>query len=215
VKKIPVVKTETRKVCRTITVCEDRCVMKKCYQTVQETHCRKHCVRLGHWECRESCGHGLFGGHGHNSCDPCCAPAPRTHRVWVHCPEYEERPYTVCRRVCVEVPTTVKVNVCKQVWEDVTCQVCTYQCVTEQRVEKYTCMVTRQVPCQTTRTVRVCVPYQETVTCCRMVVREKQVQVPVCQPSCCESTCCESRRHGLFRGGHGHRSSSCCDSGCH
>jgi hypothetical protein len=219
VKKVPCVKTEVRKVCKNVTCYEDRCVMKTCYHTVQETCMVKHCVRLGHWECRETCssGHGLFGGHGHNDCcDPCATQCCRTHthRVWVHCPEYCEVPKTVCKRVCVQVPTMCKVAVCKQVWEDVTCQVCTYQCVTEQRVEKYTCCETRQVPCKVTRTCRVCVPCEETVTCCRMVQRCKTIEVPCapacttsCTPSCCDTGCGHS--HRFFRGHGG--CSSCCN----
>jgi hypothetical protein len=104
--------------------------------------------------------------------------------------------------------------------------VCTYKCVEEKQVQKYTCMVSRQVPCKATRTVRVCVPYQETVTCCRMVPRTREIQVPVCETTsnacetsnaCCESSsssCCESRGHGLFggfrRGGHGGNGGGCC-----
>jgi hypothetical protein len=205
-KRVPVVRTEMRKVCKNVTCYEERTVMKTCYQTVQETVCRQHCVRLGHWECREVCSHGLFGGGHHNSCDPCaCPPPPRTRRVWVHCPEYETRQQTVCKRVCTQVPTTCRVAVCRQVWSEQPVQVCTYQCVTEQVVQKYTCMVTKQVPCQVARTVRVCVPYETTVTCCKMVPVQKQIQVPVCAPttSCCETTC---GHRGLFR-----RHQGCCN----
>jgi len=221
VKKVPVVRTECRKVCKTVTCYEDRCVMKTCYQTVQETHCRKHCVRMGHWECRETCssGHGgLFGGHGNNCCDPCASSCckTKTHKVWVHCPEYEERPYTVCKKVCVQVPTTCKVAVCKKVWEDVQVQVCTYQCVTDQRCEKYTVNVTRQVPCKVSRTVRVCVPYEECVTCCRMVPRQKCIQVPVtpcCETSCTTSCSTSCGHRGLFRKHHNScgSTSGCCN----
>jgi hypothetical protein len=49
----------------------------------------------------------------------------------------------------------------------------------------------RKVPCKATRTVRVCVPYEETVTCCKMVPRTVTRQVPVCETNCCE-------RGGLF-----------------
>lgn len=210
VKKVPCVKTEMRKVCKTVTCYENRTVMKNCYQTVQETVCKKHCVRLGHWECKEVCSHGLFSGGGHgNCCDPCANSCcqTKTRRVWVHCPEYEERPHTVCKRVCVQVPTTTCVKVCKQVWSEVPVQVCSYTCVTEQVTQKYTCMVTKQVPCQVCRTVRVCVPYETTVTCCRMVQRQKCIQVPVttCCSSPCESSCGHGRR-GLFRRHHG-----CCE----
>jgi len=214
-KRVPVMKTECRKVCRNVTTYEERTVMKTCYQTVQETVMEKRLVRLGHWECRESCGGGLFGGHGgggglfggpgphNNNCgDPCatnCAPV-RTRQVWVHCPEYTCCPRTVCKKVCVQVPSVCRVPVCHQVWEDCTVQVCTYQCVTEQVCQKYTVMVSRQVPCTATRVVRVCVPYQETVTCCRMVARQVCRQVPVTEccntSSCCETSCCSSGHGG-------------------
>ncbi len=207
VKKVPVMKTECRKVCKTVTCYEERCVMKTCYQTVQETCMKKHCVKLGHWECRETCscssGHSLFN---HGCCEPCPTCKVHTHKVWVHCPEYCETPHTVCKKVCVQVPTTCKVAVCKQVWEDVTCQVCTYQCVTEQRVEKYTVMVPHQVTCKVARTVKVCVPYEECVTCTRMVKRCKTIEVP-CTP-CCTPTCGHAHFHGLFQ----HK--SCCSSCC-
>jgi len=205
-----------------VTTYEERTVMKTCYQTVQETVMEKKLVRLGHWECRETCGGGLLGGglfggghgHGNNCCDPCatsCTPV-RTKKVWVCCPEYTCCPRTVCKKVCVQVPTVCKVPVCRQVWEDVTVNVCTYQCVTENVVQKYTCYETRQVPCKATRVVRVCVPYQETVTCCRMVSRCVERQVPVCNTSCCNTSCCEtsccsSGGHGLFSG---FRNRGCC-----
>jgi hypothetical protein len=232
-KRVPVYTTQTRKVCKNVTCYEDRTVMKTCYQTVQETCMRKELVCRGHWECREvPChSHSLFRGHGHRNndcCDPCattcCAPPTRTVRVWVNCPQYCERPYTVCKKVCVQVPYTCKVAVCKQVWENVTCQVCTYQCVTEQRCEKYTCMVQRAVPCKVSRTVRVCVPYEECVTCTRMVQRQKCVQVPVttccspapcCPSTCCETSCCGHGHRGLFRGrGHRHHNNNCCEPSC-
>jgi hypothetical protein len=218
--RVPCVTTQMRKVCKTVTCYEQRTVMKNCYQTVQETVCRKHCVRLGHWECRETCSHGLFGGGhgGGNCCDPCANQCctTRTRRVWVHCPEYEYRPHTVCKRVCTQVPTTCQVKVCKQVWSEVPVQVCTYQCVQKQVVQKYTCMVSKQVPCQVCRTVRVCVPYETTVTCCKMVPVQKQIQVAVCQPAC-QPTCCETTcgHRGLFRRGHGHGGcGSSCGTGC-
>jgi len=222
VKRVPVVTTQMRKVCKTVTCYEDRTVMKTCYHTVQETCMQKKCVRTGHWETRETCssGHGLFGGgHGNrgcnDSCDPCassCATScgrVRTHKVWVHCPEYCETPVTVCKKVCTQVPTTCKVKVCRQVWEECPVQVCTYQCVNEQRVEKYTVMVSRQVPCKVQRTVRVCVPYEETVTCCRMVQRCRTIEVP-CAPACaptCETSC--SSGHRFFRG-HNRGCNDCC-----
>jgi hypothetical protein len=197
-----------------VTVWEDRTVMKTCYHTVQETCMKKELVRLGHWECREVCGSSLFSGLGHSCCsDPCgsCCPPTRTKKVWVHCPEYCERPHTVCKKVCTQVPQVCKVAVCKTVWEDCTVQVCTYQCVTESRVEKYTVMVPHQVTYKATRTVRVCVPYEVDVTCCRMVPRTRTVQVQ----DCCSSPCCPTRGglfSGLFSGRGCHHSCHSCES---
>jgi hypothetical protein len=230
VKRVPVMKTETRKVCKNVTVWEDRTVCKKEWKTVQETVCKKELVRLGHWECTEVCGSGLFSGGlfagcGHkcgSSCggcsDPCattcCAPPTRTKKTWVHCPEYCTRNVTVCKKVCVSTPTVCKVAVCKQVWEECKVQVCTYQCVTENRVEKYTVMVPKTVTYKATRTVRVCVPYEETVTCTRMVPRQVTREVP-CAPV---SDCCETRSgfRGLFGGRLGCHKPTGCDScsGC-
>ena len=77
VKKIPEMKTETRTVCKTVTVNEQRTCMKNCYKTVQETVQVKHLVSLGHWECKEY--QPLFGGllHHNDCCDP-CAKTPAT-----------------------------------------------------------------------------------------------------------------------------------------
>jgi hypothetical protein len=225
VKRVPVMKTETRKVCKNVTVYENRTVCKTEWKTVQEVVCKKELVRLGHWETREvsssGFGGGLFGGSGGHKCghrggdccDPCpatCAPAcPRTKNVWVHCPEYCQRQHTVCKKVCVKTPTVCKVAVCKQVWEECKVSVCTYQCVEEKQVQKYTVMVPRTVNYKATRTVRVCVPYEETVTCTRYVSRQVTREVPA-------TNACETRTglRGLFSGrsGCGCRSTgnSCC-----
>ncbi len=237
VKRVPVMKEEVRKVCHTVTVCEEREVCKKVWRNVEETVNRKHLVSLGHWECRESCGlfsGGLFGGHGHgccgNSCghscgnacgDSCGNSCVRTHRVWVYCPQYECCPTKVCRRVCVEEKCKVKVPVCRTEWREEKVKVCSYQCVTENRVEKYTCCETRKVPCKVERTVRVCVPHEENVTCTRMVRRTVCREVPsapaanacntTCNSSCCDSCCRPSlcdRLHEAF-------SRFRCNSGCH
>ena len=219
VKKVPVMKTEVRTVCKNVTVWEERTVCRKEWKTVQETVCKKELVRLGHWECKEVCASGLFGGghkHGHcggcdDACSTSCAPATRTKKVWVSCPEYCTKNVTVCKKVCVQTPTVCKVAVCKQVRENVSVQVCTYQCVNEQRTEKYTVMVPKTVNYKATRTVRVCVPYEETVTCTRMVARQVTRQVP-CAPAA--NDCCETRSgfRGLFSGiGRGHKHGDCCN----
>jgi hypothetical protein len=239
-KRVPVWTEQCRKVCHNVTTYEDRVVNKTCYKTVQETCMKKQLVRLGHWECREVCpvfggfgggaGGGVFSGHGHgnrgcgdrgcndacsnggsnNACNDNCRPA-RTRKVWVNCPEYRECPVTVCKKVCYTEAVKCKVAVCRQEWREEKHKVCTYQCVTENRVEKYTCWETRKVPCQATRTVRVCVPCEETVTCCKLVPRTVTRQVP-CNDTCSSSSnCCESRFGGHFRNGGGRLR---CNSDC-
>jgi hypothetical protein len=239
-KKVPVMKEEVRKVCHNVTTWEERVVNKTTYKTVQETCMKKQLVRLGHWECREvqpifggfGGGGGLFSGHGHgcgNACsDPCgrssgcndaCRPT-RTRKVWVNCPEYRECPVTVCKKVAVCEPVKCKVAVCKQEWREEKVKVCTYQCVTENVVQKCTVYERRQVACKATRTVRVCVPCEETVNCTRWVARPRAND---CAPACSTNNCCE--RGGFFSGlrgrfnsgcndgcGHGHRD---CHRGCH
>jgi hypothetical protein len=235
--KVPCVKEECRKVCHKVTTWEDRVVNKTTYKHVQETCMKKQLVRLGHWECREvtplfgglGSGGGLFSGHGHcgSSCGDACSNAcdtckpTRTKKVWVHCPEYKECPVTVCKKVACCEAVHCKVAVCKNVWCEEKVKVCTYQCVTENRTVKYTCYETRKVACKATRTVRVCVPYCETVTCCKLVPRTVTRQVPCaapcttsCSNSCSSNACCE--RSGLFSG-FGSRlrhNGDCCRSSC-
>jgi hypothetical protein len=218
VKCVPVQTVETRKVCKNITVFEERTVVKKEWRTVTETCMEKKLVRLGHWECYEAPAHfsNLFARHHSDPCDPCAAaacPKTRTKKRWVHCPEYVCCPKTVCKKVCVEVPTVCKVPVCKQVWEEVNVNVCRYNRIEEKQLVKYTVCVQKQVAYKATRTVRVCVPTEEEVTCTRMVARCVERQVPVCTTTCsspCESTSCctSSRGHGLFNRSRGH--GNCC-----
>jgi hypothetical protein len=237
-KNVPVWTEETRKVCHKVNVCEERVVNKTCYKYVQETCMKKQLVRMGHWECRETCplfgggggGGGLFGGHhgggccdsgcgNNNGCNDSCRPA-RTKKVWVHCPEYRECPTTVCKKVCVTEAVKCKVNVCRDVWKEEKVKVCKMTCV-EEKV-KVTVCETRKVACKATRTVRCCVPCEETVNCCKWVQKTVTRQVP-CAPACeTSNACCERGR--LFerfhrdrgcceqnRGCGGHRSSGCCN----
>jgi hypothetical protein len=233
-KRVPVWTEECRKVCHKVTCYEDRVVNKTCHKYVQETCMKKQLVRLGHWECKEVTplfgGGGLFGGHGHGSCcdsgscdsgcsSGCadsCKPA-RTRKVWVHCPEYRECPVTVCKKVCVTEAVTCKVAVCKNEWREEKVKVCKFQCVQEKCVKKCTVYERRQVTCKATRTVRVCVPHEECVTCCKLVPHTVTRQVP-CAPACnnacnngCNNACSSSRlRH---RCGCEH-SRDCCRSSC-
>jgi hypothetical protein len=208
-KRVPVWTEECRKVCKKVTVYEEKMVNKTSYKHVQETCTKKQLVRLGHWECKEVTplfGGGLFSGHGHSCCssgcgDACsnsCAPAcTKTRKVWVHCPEYRECPVTVCKKVCVTECVPCKVAVCKNVWTEEKVKVCKYTCVIEKCIKKVTSYEKRTVACKATRTVRVCVPCETTVTCCKLVPRTVTRQVP-CAPACttsCSDNCC---REGLL-----------------
>jgi hypothetical protein len=252
-KYVSVPTVETRCVTEWITqqVTENRCVTKTimvpcvetrtCYEKREvckpvTTHHRK-LVRLGHWECREvqplfsHVGHGCGKGCGDpcGGCETSCAPCPRTKRVWVHCPEYEDccetkmvkccESYPVCKQVTVCRPKcvteTCPVTVCKRVpvTKQVQCTVC--KCVPQCHQETYTCCVPKCVPYQACRKVCVCVPCTETVTCCRMVCKQvaKEVCEAPCAPTCCETQCCKrwdfgGHFRGLFNKGCG------CDSGC-
>jgi hypothetical protein len=221
-KQVPVWTEEVRKVCHKETVYEERTVNKTSYKYVQETCMKKQLVRLGHWECKEVCplfgglGGGLFSGHGHNSCDSGCGNAnacndscrpARTRKTWVHCPEYKECPVTVCKKVCVTEAVKCKVAVCRNVWKEEKCRVCKMTCV-EEKCKVNVCE-TVKVPCKGTRTVRVCVPHEETVNCCKWVQKTVTRQVP-CAPACetTSNACCE--RGSLFGG----LRDRFCNSGC-
>jgi len=222
VKCVPVMTTEKRRVCKNVTCWEERTTTERCWKTVTETCMKKRLKCLGHWECyeKEACFANLFHKCCSNPCDPCgsscCAPKTRTAKRWVCCPEYECCPVTVCKKVCVCVPKTCKVPVCKQVWEEMDVQVCSYRRVEEKKTLTETVCVPKQVTYRATRTVRVCVPHEEEVSCTRMVSRCVERSVPAetcCAPTtCCSSPCgsCDScgGGHGLFSRmrGHGH----CC-----
>jgi hypothetical protein len=186
---------------------EERTVMKRTYQYQQVTEMVSKRVDRGHWECREvQCPLRSISNRigscfrGRDCCDPCpstCTPT-RTRKVWVSCWVTECCPVTRCKKVCVETPVKCQVTVCKPVWSEEKVKVCTYRCVEEKRVEKCTVMVSRKVPFETTRTVRVCVPHTETVVMTRMVARcvAKQVPVEECAPVACEP--CPPRCRQLF-----------------
>jgi hypothetical protein len=225
VKKVPVETFQVRKVAHKVTTYEEKIVNKTEYKYVQETVFKKQLVRLGHWETREvqPLFGNFFGGHGHahgcgdacGSCTTtCAAPCPKTRKVWVHCPEYRECPVTVCKKVCVTVPVSCKVPVCSTVWHEERVKVCTYQCVNETRVEKCTVYVNRQVPCKATRTVRVCVPCEEMVTCCKMVPRTVTRQVAEttsCSAPCSDACSTHSSWFSRFGARRTHRCSSDCN----
>jgi hypothetical protein len=222
-KRVPVWTEEVRKVCHKETVYEERIVNKTSYKHVQETCMKKTLVRMGHWECKQvpalfggGNGGGLFSGHGHcgsgcsdacaspctTSCNDACART-RSKKVWVNCPEYKECPTTVCKKVCVTEAVKCKVAVCRNVMKEEKCKVCKIQCVEEKRVEKCTVYEKRQVACKATRTVRVCVPYDETVTCCKWVQKTvtRQVAVNPCPTTTCASSNCGSCNDGCERAG--------------
>lgn len=196
VKKVPEYRTEIRKVSKNVTVYEDRTVTRNTWKTVEETVMKKRLVSLGHWETYATTRSSLLGSLCKDPCDP-CASSCRTvcRKKWVCCPQYECCPVKVCKRVCVPETVCCKVAVCKTVCCDQEVKVCTWKCVTEQRVEKHTCYETRKVACKATRTVRVCVPYCETVTCTRLVKKAVCKEVactPAATTSCGSSSACGS-----------------------
>jgi hypothetical protein len=227
-KRIPEMRTEVRNVCVRVPCVETRTVMKKSWHTENVTTMVCRTVDRGHYECREVpdrwadfCNRVRHSCSRHDCCEPCPCPATKTVKCWVPCKVTEQVPVTHCKRVCVETPCTVQVTVYRTETRQETHQVCSYRCVPEQRTETYTVNTSRCVPYQATRTVRVCVPYQETVTCTRMVARQVTRQVPceaapaassTCGSSCgCDSGCgCSHGRTRLFRfSGLGHRGNDC------
>jgi hypothetical protein len=219
---VPQVQTVTRRVCVTVPVCETRTVMRPCWTTQTVTTMVTKCVDRGHYECRQVYSHRAAmhnrmhqHRHRHDCCPPPCPPPCKTVKVWVPCMVQIQCPVTRCQRVCVMQPVQVQVRTCRQVWREVTCQVCTYQCVPYQVTRNYTCYTTRMVPYQATRCVTVCVPTEQMVTCTRLVARTVAVAAPApCNTGCndcCVTTCCAQKKHGLRGGrGHGHRRSGCC-----
>jgi hypothetical protein len=210
----PVMETQTvmKCVCENVQCVEQRTHMKKCvsYQQVT-TMCRK-CVDKGHYECREvPCGPSLCDQlkkcfHKSDCCEQPACPRTKTVKVWVPCKVWVETPVTKCKKVVTCVPVTCNVTVCKKVYKQVPCQVQVCKYVPTQEKVTHQCMKVTQIPYDATRTVRVCVPVQETFTATRLVAKTVEKQVPVtpcCQPSC-EAPRCQ-RCSGLFF------RNSCCD----
>ncbi|SRR6266545_2237203 len=199
-------RTEVRRTCVRVPVCEQRTVMKPCWSWQCVTEMRTRCVDRGHYECREVPVH-----HHRRHHNDCCAPCTKTVKVWVPCKVTECYPVTCRKKVCTMVPHVVRVNTCRTEWREHTVQVPCWKCVPVHRTVRETCCVTRTVPYQATRTVRVCVPHTEMVTCTRYVTRCVARQVPGDNCECSATVCCSSgsRKHGL--GGRWMRSRHCCD----
>jgi hypothetical protein len=182
-------------------------------------------VDHGYWECcevpapfKDFCNRVKWSHSRHDCCECPPCPATKTVKKW-HC-NWVTECYTenCCKKVCVQVPEVCNVTVTRCVPKQVVRQVTEYVCTPTTRTENYTCYETRQVPFTATRNVTVCVPYEECVTCCRMVARTVYRQVPA--PTCgCETECtpcCSSghRGHGLLSGRGHHSSCSSCSNGC-
>ena len=121
-----------------------------------------------------------------DACDSCCESCPptKTKQVWVPCKVWIEVPCTKIERVCEYRPVEKCVTVCKKETRCENYQVTVYKCVPRCHTETYTVCVEKRVPYEATREVCHCVPHQEQVTCCRMVKRIVQKQVP-CEPCPC------------------------------
>jgi hypothetical protein len=194
--KVPVCETRTRTYCVSVPCVEKRVCMEKHWVCKEVTTCKKKCVDQGHWECREvPCGKSWFSskkGGGGDSCDSCCEPCckTKTKKVWVPCKVWIDEPCTKIEKVCEYRPVEKCVTTCKKETRTENYQVTVYKCVPKCHTETYTVCVQKQVPYEATREVCRCVPHQEQVTCCRMVKRIVQKQVP-CEPCCpCPPPCC-------------------------
>jgi hypothetical protein len=243
--------SEVQNVTKTVTECvpvvEERTTMQSHWVCKPTTKTVTKCVDRGHYECCEvPCGpsmkdrlhkltsrlhkHGCGCDSGCGGCADACAPAcecvrTKTVKKWVPNMVQEQCTVTVNERVCEQRPVTCKVTVYKPVQKQVLCQVTVCKKIPETRVENYTVCVQKRTPCQATRTVRVCVPTQETYTACRMVCREVVKEVPcapACPTTCCDSGCGCGHAHFHLGGagllsklkGHGHHGCDSCGSSC-
>jgi len=198
-KMVPETRVKTRRYCVCVPVCEEKTVMQACWTCKPVTCMVKKCVDQGHYECHEVCCKPTLCERIHEACkkhrEGCCycPPPPKTkiEKCWVPCKVWIECPVTKMERVCEYKPVTCKVTTYKQEVREEKVNVTCCKCVPECRTENYTCYVQKMVPCQATRVCKVCVPVQETVTCCRMVCRTVEKKVPVCETTCCTPCCCE------------------------
>lgn len=221
--------TQMRTVCVRVPVVEEKVVMQSHWTCKPVTKMVRKCVDKGHYECREVPCTPTCGSKSHkwlsrkkDCCDPCanacadaCCVPTKTVRVWVPCPVWEECAVTCMERVCEQRPVTVRCCSYRMESKQEACTVMVSKCVPETKT--VTVMVSKCVPYQAMRTVSVCVPTTEAVTCTRMVARTVTKQVP-CEATCCATTCCKveccetkckkvRRCSGLSLRGHG----SCCD----
>ncbi len=220
---VPETVTEMRTTCVKVPVTEQRTVYKtkSCLQrvTVMERKCEDH----GQYVCKEvpagpslhdrlgKCFKGLHGCKN-DCCEPACEPVRmKTVKEWCPNPVWVEKPVTHLKWVTEQIPQTICVTTCRTETrcEPVTVTRC--RCIPETKCETITVTTKKCVPYQATRCVTVCVPHQETVTCCRMVCR-KVAKTVSCAPAapaagCCAETClaapadcCTPTSHfGLFR----------------
>jgi len=216
-KMVPETHMETRTCCVCVPVCEEKTIMQACWTCKPVTKMVKKCVDQGHWECHEvCCKPGLcermceaWKKHKEGCCY--CPPPVKTkmEKCWVPCKVEIECPVTCMEKVCEYKPVVCKVTTYKREQRTEQVQVTCCKCVAEQKVETYTCITHKLVPFQATRTVKVCVPCQETFTACRMVCHTVEKKVPVCECcSCCEP-CCSQKCHkfaGFFS-----KKSCCCE----
>ena len=221
--KVPVCETRTRTYCVSVPCVEQRTCMEKYWVCKPVTTCKRKCVDKGHYECREvQCGPSLKQRmhklcKKNTCCDPCnpCAsccecPKTKTVKVWVPCKVWVEQNCTTMKRVCEYRPVTKCVNTCKKQVRHENYQVTVCKSVPRCKTETYTCCVEKKIPYQATRTVCKCVPHQETVTCCRMVKRVVEKEVPVCDNACsspCSDNCCPTKCKKAKRC----KKSKCCD----
>jgi hypothetical protein len=207
-KKVSCQEERCRKVCTMVPCQEQRTTYEKHWECVPECKVVRKCVDKGHYECKEvECGpslgdrlHSLCNrnkccdsGCGNNSCCEQACPRTKTVKCWVACPTWEEHTCTVNKKVCVTVPKTCTVTVCKPQYHEEKYTVTVCKCVPECKTETYTVCVEKKIPYQATRQVSVCVPVCETYTACRKVCHMVEKEV------CCRESFCERMSHHFNR----------------
>jgi hypothetical protein len=219
---VPETHTEYRTQCVSVPCVENRTCMEAHWTCTPCTHMVTKWEDHGHYECHEEvCGPTMMDRmrkcfRKNDCCDECEPVRTRTVRCWVPCKVCVEVPVTTYERHCEMVPVTHQVTVCHTEQRQVAVQVCSYRCVPECHNETYTVMVPHQVAYQACRTVSTCVPYQETVTCTRMVPYTVEKQVPVECGGCCsaQTSCCGGHKGKGWGGGMlagWRKGGGCCD----
>jgi hypothetical protein len=189
--KVPCEEIRTKTHCVKVPYCAQKTCYEKHWVCKQVTCYKTKCEDKGHWECKQVEKKPLFEK---KSCDPCAVKCPKykTVKCWVPCKVYTKTPYCKTVKVCEYKPVVKNVTCYRTETRCENYKVCTYKCVPKYKDEICTVYVEKKTPIECTRTVCKSVPTQEEVTCCRMVKKCVEKQVPVCDP------CCQPKKKRCF-----------------